>query len=207
VTKSDGSKFGKTESGTVWLDGSRTSPYEMYQFWLNTPDADVVAYLKYFTFLERAEIDALATATRIAPEKREAQRALAGHVTSLVHGEAATIEADAISRALFSGDVEALTEAQLDQACRAMPTTTLATEEVDRLPVVDLLRRVGLAGSKREGRDLLSAGAISINGRRVSGVDAVLTRDAVRFGRFVIVRKGKKSYHAATLRGIAPASP
>jgi tyrosyl-tRNA synthetase len=124
---------------------------------------------------------------------------LARHVTALVHGEAATLEADAISRALFSGDLEALTEVQLDQACRTMPTTTLAREEVDRLPVVDLLARVGLAGSRREARDLLSAGAIAVNGRRVSGVGAVLTRDTLRFGRFVILRKGKKSYHAVTL--------
>jgi len=199
VMKTDGSKFGKTESDTVWLDGRKTSPYEMYQFWLNTADDDVVTYLKYFTFLERAEIDDLQSATQRSPDRREAQRVLARHVTTLVHGEAATAEAEAISRALFSGEVESLTEPQLDLACRTMPTTALGREEAERLSVIDLLIRVGLAASRREGRDLVSAGAISINGQRVKSVDATLSREMARFGRFVIIRKGKKSYHAATL--------
>jgi len=199
VTKTDGNKFGKTESGAIWLDASKTSPYEMYQFWLNTADDDVGTFLKYFTFLERAELDALVVAARSAPEKREAQRVLAQNVTSLVHGKAAMQEAETIGHALFSGDLESLTEGQLDQACRTMPTTALGPDEVD-MPMVDLLVRTGLAASKREGRDLLAAGAITVNGRRVNGTDATLTRDAVRFGQFVIVRKGKKSYHAATIR-------
>jgi len=199
VMKTDGSKFGKTESDTVWLDGRKTSPYEMYQFWLNTADDDVVTYLKYFTFLERAEIDDLQSATQRSPDRREAQRVLARHVTTLVHGEAATAEAEAISRALFSGEVESLTEPQLDLACRTMPTTALGREEAERLSVIDLLIRVGLAASRREGRDLVSAGAISINGQRVKSVDATLSREMARFGRFIIIRKGKKSYHAATL--------
>ena len=110
-------------------------------------------------------------------------------------------EAEAISRALFSGDVEALTEPQLDQACRTMPSTVLGREEVARLPVVELLTRVGLAASRREGRDLVSAGAISINGQKVTSVDAAVSRDTARFGRFIVIRKGKKSYHAATLGG------
>jgi len=199
VMKTDGSKFGKTESDTVWLDGRKTSPYEMYQFWLNTADDDVVTYLKYFTFLEGAEIDDLQSATQRSPDRREAQRVLASHVTTLVHGEAATAEAEAISRALFSGEVESLTEPQLDLACRTMPTTALGREEAERLPVIDLLIRVGLAASRREGRDLVSAGAISINGQRVKSVDATLSREMARFGRFIVIRKGKKSYHAATL--------
>ena len=199
VTKTDGTKFGKTESGTIWLDAAKTSPYEMYQFWLNTADDEVIAYLKYFTFLEREAIDALAAETRTAPERREAQRVLAREVTALAHGEEAKRDAETISRALFSGDLEALTEAQLDQACQTMPTTPLAQGEFDRLGVLELLTRVGLAGSKREARDLVSAGAISINGLRVGGIDAVLDSDTIRFGRFVIIRKGKKSYHVATL--------
>jgi tyrosyl-tRNA synthetase len=108
-------------------------------------------------------------------------------------------EAEAISRALFKGDVGALTEPQLAQACRTMPSTELAREEAARLPVVDLLTRVGLAASKREGRDLVSAGAISINGQKVASVDAAISRDTARFGRFIVIRKGKKSYHAAIL--------
>jgi len=199
VTKTDGSKFGKTETGTVWLDAKKTSPYEMFQFWLNTADDDVITYLKYFTFLEPGEIDDLQNTTQRSPDRREAQRVLARQVTALVHGASEMEEAEAISRALFSGDVGALSESQLAQACRAMPTTTLAPEDGAGLPVLDLLSRVGLATSKREGRELVSAGAISINGDKVNSVDAVVTRDTARFGRFLVIRKGKKSYHAATL--------
>lgn len=199
VTKTDGTKFGKTESGTIWLDAARTSAYEMYQFWLNTADEDVVAYLKYFTFLDRGEIDALAMETQSAPEKREAQRILSREVTAVVHGKSAMREAETISHALFSGDLDALTEVQLDQACRTMPKTAFSRDEVAQLRVVELLTRVGLAASKREGRDLLSAGAISINGRRVASADAALSGDAIRYGRFIILRKGKKNYHAVTL--------
>jgi tyrosyl-tRNA synthetase len=199
VTKTDGSKFGKTESKTVWLDGQKTSPYEMYQFWLNTADDDVVTYLKYFTFLEPDEIDDLRGATQTSPDRREAQKVLARHVTAIVHGNVAMTQAEAISRALFSGDVEQLTEPELDQACRTMPTTVLGREEAENLSVLDLLTRVGLAASRREARDLVNAGAVSINGRRVQSVDTAVSRETARFGRFVIIRKGKKSYHAATL--------
>ena len=199
VTKTDGTKFGKTESDTVWLDSQKTSPYEMYQFWLNTADDDVITYLKYFTFLEPGEIEDLQSSTQTTPDRREAQRVLARHVTSLVHGEVAATQAETISRALFSGDLEELTEFDLDQACRTMPKTEFGREEVERLPVIDLLTRVSLAGSKRDGRDLITAGAITINGQRIKSPDAVVSPDMVRFGRFVIIRKGKKSYHAATL--------
>jgi tyrosyl-tRNA synthetase len=199
VTKTDGTKFGKTEGGTIWLDASKTSPYDMYQFWLNTADDDVSKYLRYFTFIDRVEIEALETATRAVPEQRQAQRVLAREVTALVHGIPVVNEADAISRALFSGDLGSLTEIQLDQVCRATPTTTLAKGEIERLGVVDFLGRVGVATSKREARELLASGAISINGRRVTGPDEVLSNEFVLFGRFIIVRKGKKSYHAATL--------
>ncbi len=199
VTKTDGSKFGKTETDTVWLDGRKTLPYEMYQFWLNTADEDVVTYLKYFTFLERREIDDLQAATQSSPDRREAQRVLARHVTALVHDEAAAAEAEAISRALFSGDVESLTESQLAQACRTMPTASLQREEAEGVPVIDLLTRVGLAGSRRAGRELVAAGAISINGQRVKSPDAAVSRETALFGQFIIIRKGKKSYHAVTL--------
>jgi len=199
VTKTDGSKFGKTESDTVWLDARKTSPYEMYQFWLNTADDDVTTYLKFFTLVEPGEIEALQSSTQTAPDRREAQRVLARNVTALVHGDSAAAQAETISRALFSGDLEQLTEADLDQACRTMPTTIIRIEEAERLPVIDLLTRVSLVGSKREGRDLITAGAITINGQRIKSPDILVSREMARFGRFVIIRKGKKSYHAATL--------
>jgi tyrosyl-tRNA synthetase len=199
VTKTDGSKFGKTESGTIWLDGQKTSPYEMYQFWLNAADGDVVAYLKYFTYLDPSEIEDLQVATQGSPDRREAQRVLSRHVTALVHGESAVVEAETISRALFSGDVESLTESQLVQACQTMPTTALGQDEAGRLSIIELLTRVGLATSRREARDLVSAGAIHVNGQKVPSVDAAISPATARFGRFIIIRKGKKSYHAAAL--------
>jgi tyrosyl-tRNA synthetase len=199
VTKTDGSKFGKTESGTVWLDPAKTSAYEMFQFWLNTPDADVVRFLRYFTFLPLERIDELEAATRDAPEKREAQRMLAREVTALVHGEAAMREAEAIAAALFSGDVGALSEAQLAQAARWMPTTALRMAEAEGLGLADLLVRIGLAASKRNARELLSGGGVAVNGRRVDSAAGVLGPGAAMYGKYLILRKGKKIYHAVTL--------
>jgi tyrosyl-tRNA synthetase len=199
VTKTDGTKFGKTESGTIWLDPARTSAYEMYQFWLNTADADVVPFLKYFTFLLPESIAGLAEATHTAPERREAQRALARDVTALVHGDAAMREAEAISAALFSGDVGALSEAQLAQATRGMPVTPLPAAEAADLGLADLLVRVGLADSKRNARELLSGGGVAVNGRRVEGAAGTVGAAAALYGKYLILRKGKKTYHAVTL--------
>ena len=153
VTKADGGKFGKTETDTVWLDERRTSPYEMYQFWLNTADDDAIAFLKYFTFLGRRDIADLQGAMAAAPEKREAQRVLARDVTALVHGTAKQIEAEEISRAFFSGSVESLTAKQLADACRGMPLTELPRAELARMSAIDVLTRVGLAESKKRARD------------------------------------------------------
>lgn len=198
VARSDGTKFGKTESGTVWLDASKTSPYAMYQFWLNTPDADVTRFLRYYTFLSLEEIDALHTATERAPEKREAQRVLARHVTALVHGEDAVRDAETITASLFTGDVAGLNAEQLRQAFAGAPVTPLAAEDVGAL-LVDVLVRIGLAESKRRSRELIATGAIQLNGHKISAVDAVLTEDAVLPGGFVVLRKGKKTFHIARL--------
>jgi len=188
VTQPDGTKFGKTESGTVWLDARRTSPYEMYQFWLNTADADVVTFLKYFTFLERPEIEQLARATRTAPEKREAQRALAEKVTALVHGKNAVEEAERISRALFSGNVKSLSESELAQVIRAIPTKKPPAET----GVIPVLLSTGLASSKRAARELVTTGAIQINGESIHDPNAPIP--APLYGKYTIVRKGKKTY-------------
>ena len=197
IEKADGTKFGKTEGGTVWLDAAKTSPYEMYQFWLNTSDADVVGFLKYFTFLGREPIDDLQTQVRRHPETREAQRVLAREVTTLVHGDAATREAEEISAAFFSGDLGQLTERQLVQACQGMPTTVLTEAELRSLSIVELLTRAGLAESKRRGRELIAAGAIHVNGQPVRDPDTQVSRDLARYGRFIVIRKGKKTYHLA----------
>jgi tyrosyl-tRNA synthetase len=198
VAKSDGTKFGKTESGTIWLDPEKTSPYEMYQFWLNTADADVVRFLKFYTVLPLATIEELRQATERAPERREAQRVLAVEVTRLVHGDAALRDAETITAALFSGEVRGLNADQLRQAFAGAPTTALAGEDLGTA-LVDVLVRVGLAESKRRGRELITTGAIQLNGERISTADAVLSPDAVLPGGFVVLRKGKKTFHIARL--------
>jgi tyrosyl-tRNA synthetase len=201
VTKEDGTKFGKTESGTIWLDAAKTSPYEMYQFWLNTSDADVVTFLKYFTFLSRDEIAALEEATRRAPERRDAQRALARAVTALVHGEAATREAEAIGAAMFGGDVTTLTAAQLEDVCRALGGVEIHPAEAGTLTVLDLLMRVGAAESRGEARKLLAGGGVLINGTRVSEPTQPLTEAGRLHGRYWIVRKGRRTYFSGRLSG------
>jgi tyrosyl-tRNA synthetase len=204
VTKTDGTKFGKTESGTIWLDPTKTSAYEMYQFWLNTADADVARFLRFFTFLPPERIDELVEATRVAPEKREAQRVLAREVTALVHGPDAVREAEAISAALFDGDIAGLSQPQLAQATAAMPTTTVSATEAGSLGLVDLLVRVGLADSKRNARELLAAGAVQVNGRRADGGAGPVTEAGALFGKYLILRKGRKTYHAVMLEPRAP---
>ncbi len=198
VTKADGTKFGKTESGTVWLDAARTSPYEMYQFWLNTADADVVGYLKYFTFLPLARIAELGAAAARAPERREAQRVLAEEVTALVHGKAAMEEARRISEALFTGDVRALTAEQLAQAVRGIPTTALPAAPGTPMSLVEVLVATGLAGSRRAARELIRTGAVHVNGERVKDVDAVVSRETALHGQFLIIRKGRRTYRVVT---------
>ena len=198
VTKSDGSKLGKTETGTVWLDPAKTSPYEMYQFWLNTADADVVRFLKFYTFLPLPAIDELRATSERSPEKREAQRVLAHEVTRLVHGDEGVRDAETITVSLFTGDFSGLSAEQLRQAVAGAPTSELAAGDIGA-PLVELLVRVGLADSKRLSRELISSGAIQINGRRITAVDAVLGSESVLPGGFVVLRKGKKTFHIGKL--------
>jgi tyrosyl-tRNA synthetase len=206
VTKTDGTKFGKTESGTVWLDRRKTSPYEMYQFWLNTADADAVCFLRYFTFLSHERITELEQATQAAPDKREAQRALARELTALVHGDAGLRQAEEISAALFSGDVASLDESQLAEAARGMPTSQLGADELGELPWPDLLVRVGVADSKRNARELLASGAVQLNGRRLDPAAGPGPSSSALFGKYLILRKGKKTYHAVEVAEKFPPS-
>jgi tyrosyl-tRNA synthetase len=199
VIRSDGGKFGKTEAGTVWLDAAKTSAYEMYQFWLNTADADVDRFLKYFTFLPVDEITELAEATARAPEKRAAQRVLAREVTQLVHGAQAMREAEAISEALFSGQVASLGVASLEEAFRGVPRTELPAGPGATMPLVDVLVATGLAPSKRAGRELVSSGAVEVNGRRVRDPNEPISHDSALHGRYLVLRKGKRTYHLVTL--------
>ena len=192
VTKSDGTKFGKTESGAVWLDAKKTSPYAFYQFWINSADADVYKFMRYFTFLSVAEIDAIEAADKASGKKPEAQRILAEQVTELVHGPAALQAAQRISESLFSGDLGALTESDLEQLAQdGVPGVTL---EPSADGLIDALVATGLAKSKSEARGFLQSGSVQVNGAKVDAIDYRFAEADRRFGRFTMLRRGKKNY-------------
>lgn len=191
VTKSDGTKFGKTEGGAVWLDPEKTTPYEFYQFWINTDDRDVVKYLKYFTFLSHEEILELEKQVAEAPEKREAQKALASEMTKLVHGEAALEQAIKISAALFSGSVAELTAAEIEQGFKDVPSVERNTEDA---LLVDVLVESKISPSKRQAREDITNGAVYVNGERTQELDYTVTEKDRIEGKFTIIRRGKKKY-------------
>jgi tyrosyl-tRNA synthetase len=190
VTKADGTKFGKTESGAVWLDKDKTSPYEFYQYWINTSDDDVVMRLKQFTFLSVEAIESLENEVKQSPEKRTAQKALATELTKLVHGEEALKEAEKISEALFSGDLESLTAHEIEMGFKDL----LGFETESDLALMDALLNTNIAQSKREARELISSGAISFNGNKLTNLDSIVSKKDAIEGVYSILRKGKKKY-------------
>jgi len=193
VTKSDGTKFGKTEAGTVWLDPSKTSPYQFYQFWINTDDRDVIKFIKYFTFLSHEEIFELQQEVQKNPEKREAQRVLAREVTAYVHGKEALHRAEKISHALFYGNIKDLSEEEIEEGFRDVPSTGLQEKQIN---LVDFLLLSGLSPSKRQAREDIKNKAISINGEPVTDINKVLTSsERVGGGKYTVIRRGKKNYH------------
>jgi len=192
VTKADGTKFGKTESGAIWLDPAKTSPYEFYQFWFNATDADVVKYLKFFTFLGRETITKLEEAVQTEPHLRAAQKALAEAMTSMIHGEEALAQAQRITAALFSGDLKSLSSAEIKQGFKDVPTHTVGEE--DSTNIVDILVDAKISSSKRQAREDVSNGAVYINGDRVTELDYLLEGEARLDQEFTIVRRGKKKY-------------
>jgi tyrosyl-tRNA synthetase len=198
---SSGAKFGKTEAGAIWLDPQRTSPFKFYQFWLNTDDRDVVSYLKCFTFLERAVIEEVETATRAAPEKREGQRVLAREVTSLVHGADHVARAEHASALLYGEDIATLDADDVLAVFEDVPSTELPAEAVagEGIGLVDLVARVELAASKSDARRLVQSGGIYVNNRRLSDPQARLTRDQAIGGRLLVLRKGQKQTHLVRL--------
>lgn len=202
VTKSDGTKFGKTESGTIWLDASRTSPYAFYQFWLSTADADVYRFLRFFTFLPVEEIAAIERADAEREGRPEAQRILAQEVTRLVHGDAGLEAAERITEALFSGDPGALGEADLEQlALDGLPCDRIQRAELPPT-LSQLLAQVGVAAGKQI-KDALAREAVLVNGQAVAGGPTVTCEEALKperalHGRFYLVRFGKKKYHLLT---------
>jgi len=195
ITNASGAKFGKSEGGPIWLDAQRTSPYRLYQFWLNTADADVVKYLKYFTLLTRDEISALQHRVVEAPESRDAQRRLAEECTRMVHGETALAAAIQASKALFGEDVTALPASDIAEIFAEVPSITVAPDRLGAgSSVVDLMTEAGLAPSKSEARRLIENGGFYLNNVRVT--DARLRLDLSRTieGKFMVLRKGSRDY-------------
>jgi len=199
VTKADGTKFGKTESGTVWLDPAMTSPYAFFQFWLNADDRDVANYLRIFTFRSREEIAELEKATAERPKAREAQRALARDVTSLVHGSEAADRVEEASRALFGGgSLEALDAGTLADAVAELPSAVLAREEHS---VVDLLVAAGLAQSRSAARRTIAEGGAYVNNEKVTTDEATVAPSSLLHDRWLILRRGRRTLAAADLSG------
>lgn len=191
ITKADGTKFGKSEGNAVWLDAEKTTPYEFYQFWINTDDRDVIKFLKYFTFLSLDEIAEIEKEFTAAPETRVAQKALAKEMTTLVHGKEAYEQAVHISQALFSGNIKELSVSEIKQGFKGVPSYTVP-QDAD-LKLLEVLVASGLVQSKRQAREDLQNGAIYINGDRVQDLEYQLS-DKDKIGDIVVLRRGKKKY-------------
>ncbi len=193
VTKSDGTKFGKTESGTIWLDPSKTSPYAFYQFWINTADADVYEFLRFFTFLSVEQIAEIEENDKQAQGRPEAQGILAKEVTRLVHGEEGLVSAERITNALFSGDLSQLSESDLGQLAQdGLPTTQVAASEQS---LIELLTASELAKSNKMAREFIGNNAVSVNGEKIADAQAVLSKDNALFGKYTLIKRGKKLFN------------
>lgn len=196
MLKSDGTKFGKSDGNAIWLDPEQTTPYEFYQFWINQQDNDTPKFLKYFTFLTKDEIETLEEAIKERPHLREAQRRLAEEVTRFVHSQEALEEAQQITEALFTGDVGQLSAKQIQDGFNNMPQST---SKSDAKNLAIWLVDTGIVDSRRQSREFISNGAISINGVKIDDLDyEISSKDAIE-GKYIIVRRGKKRYHLVTL--------
>jgi len=201
VTKSDGTKFGKSEAGNIWLDAARTSPYVMYQFLVRTEDAMVGTYLRYFTFRAREEIEALDAATAAEPGRRLAQRALAQDVVALVHGPEEAQRAEHASAVLFSEEIRDLDEATLLAVTAEAPSSVVDRPAVEAgIPIVDLLVQTGLEASRGSARRTLEQGGVYVNNRKVDGVDALLGVDDLLNGGYAVLRRGPRNQHLLRVR-------
>lgn len=203
VTRSDGKKMSKSEGTAIFMsDGTRdrTTPYAFYQFWINLPDADAVQWIMWYTLMPRDEVESLAAQQQQNPQDRPAQRALARHMTTLVHGAAETARIEAASRALFSGEVRELDAASLRMVCQEIPHVAMPRDQVIGAPVVDLLVASGAAASKREAREFIQKAAVTVSGRPVSDPASTLLPDHVLPGGAVLFRRGKKTWAAVVIR-------
>ncbi len=200
VVRPDGTKFGKSESGTVWLDSRRTSPYQLYQFFLRSEDGVVGDYLRYFTFLDHDTIRSLDRHTAEHPERREAQRALARHVCGLVHGDGEADRAQRAAAALFTEEIVSLDETTLLQVFAEAPSSVVPRADLDDgIALVDVLVSSMLVGSKAKARATIEQGGAYVNNRRVGDVDARIGHDDLLAGRYVVLRRGRRDYHLLRL--------
>jgi len=201
ITNADGTKFGKTEAGAIWLDLRRTSVYRFYQFWINTDDRDAIRYLKFFTFLSKEEIEALEKKHTENPGAREAHRALAKAVTDLIHGPNATTEAIRASEILFGGELKGIAESTFNEIVGEVPTMPIAGSFAQTsVPLVDLLVQSHLSGSKGQARKDIEGGGIYVNNVREASAARAVTSNDLIFGKHVLLRKGKKNYVVVTAK-------
>ncbi|MBF0776596.1 tyrosine--tRNA ligase [Streptococcus azizii] len=196
ITDSTGKKFGKSEGNAVWLDANKTSPYEMYQFWMNVMDADAIRFLKIFTFLPLDEIEEICQRFELAPHERLAQKILAREVVTLVHGETAYQEALNITEQLFAGAIKNLSVSELKQGLRGVPNYMVTAD--DNLNIIELLVTAGVVTSKRQAREDVQNGAIYINGDRIQDLDYILTEADKLENELTVIRRGKKKYFVLT---------
>ncbi len=203
VTKSDGTKFGKTEGGAVWLDADKTSPFQFYQFWLNTADADVLRFMRYYTLLSQDEIGEFEEEVSERPERRAAQQRLAAEVTRMTHGEPGLHKALAATEVLFGGDISGLSADELLDVFQDVPSSSVPRErfEGDGIQLRDLVAEVGLASSRGEARRLIQGGGVSLNNRRVSDARQTVTLEHSVDGQIVVLRRGARQYRLVRLQG------
>jgi tyrosyl-tRNA synthetase len=202
ITNANGTKFGKTEAGAIWLDPKRTSVYRFYQFWINTDDRDVIRYLKYFTFLSQEEIAALEKQHAENPGPRAAHKALAKAATDLIHGESATTEAIRASQILFGGELKGIAEGTFNEILGEVPTKEIETARLGGagIPLVELLVHAGLCPSKGQARKDIEGGGVNINNVREASATRAVTSADLLFGKHVLLRKGKKNYVVVTAK-------
>jgi tyrosyl-tRNA synthetase len=197
ITNSDGSKFGKSEGQNIWLDPEKTSPYQFYQYWLNVSDADILDFMKRLSMHDRATIEAFAQRVATEPHLRAAQKALAEELTELVHGHDALVQAQKVSQVFFTQSWDMLSAEELELALNDAPSVHVTIDSA----LIDALLEGGLVKSKREARDLISAGSVNVNGRSVLDIDTRLSAQEALYGSLYVVRKGKKSYLVVRLGG------
>lgn len=194
VTKADGTKFGKSEAGNIWLDGRKTSPYQFYQYFVRVDDQDVVKYLNYFSMASRQQIDVLVAETQSSPEKRTAQLFLARELTKMVHGEAELQKVEKASNTLFSGDLRELDKPMLLEVFGEAPSKKISKSQLGQITIVDALVETGLSPSKGMARKDIQGGGVYINNNRIDSEELVITSENVLYGSILILRKGKKNY-------------